>query len=233
MFWANASGEHKMKLFCIGKAKYPRSFKGTEIKHFPVNYYHSKLAWMTRDILSSWFHSKFVPEVNAFLKSVGLPVKAVLFIDNAPSHPNETELKSHNGNIFAFFPPPNIASLLQPMDQGVIVTMKRHYRRELLSLLLAEEQTVTDFWKKVFNIKEAIYLAAKAWGMISNQNIIQSWRKLNNNAKELVGKNLTSDNEETDIQISSQSLCEMIGHNNKFGDVDEENMLILRCQDMN
>lgn len=174
MCCANASGKHKMKLLCAGKAKHPRSFKGTEMKHFPVDYYNSKSAWMTRDIFRSWFHSKFVPEVSAFLKSAGLPIKAILFIDNAPSHPNETELKSPDGNIFVSFLPPNITSLLQPMDQGVIETMKRHYRRELLSLLLAEDALMVDFWKKVFNLKEAIYLAAKAWDMISSQNLVRS-----------------------------------------------------------
>lgn len=130
MCCANASGEHKMKLLCIWKAEHPWSFKGTEIKHFPVDYYLSKSAWMTCNIFTSWFHSKFVPKVSAYLKSAGLPVKAVLFIDNALSHPNETELKSCDGNIFVSLLLPNIMSLLQPMDQNVIETMKRHYRRE-------------------------------------------------------------------------------------------------------
>ena len=36
MCCGNASGTHKMKLLVIGKAKKPRSFKGTEMENFPV-----------------------------------------------------------------------------------------------------------------------------------------------------------------------------------------------------
>ena len=86
---------------------------------------------MTQDIFKNWFHSEFVPEVSEFLKSKGLPQKAVLFLDNVPSHPVQSELKLADGNIFVSYLPPNVMSLIQPMDQGVIVTMKRHYRREM------------------------------------------------------------------------------------------------------
>lgn len=36
---------------------------------------------MMHDIFKNWFHFKFVPEVSEFLKSKGLPQKAVLFLD--------------------------------------------------------------------------------------------------------------------------------------------------------
>ena len=83
---ANASGENKLKMAAVGKAKSPRSFKGTEVKCLPVDYYNNKSAWMTRDIFKSWFHSKFVPKVREFLASKGLPQKAILFLDDVPSH---------------------------------------------------------------------------------------------------------------------------------------------------
>lgn len=36
MACANASGEHKLKLLCIGKSKNPRSFKGSNMRLFPL-----------------------------------------------------------------------------------------------------------------------------------------------------------------------------------------------------
>ena len=75
LYCANSSGEHKLKLTTIGKAKNPRSFKGTKVKFLPVNYYNNKSAWMTQDIFKNWFHSKLVPDVSEFLKSKGLPRK--------------------------------------------------------------------------------------------------------------------------------------------------------------
>lgn len=44
------------------------------------------------------------------LNEKGLPAKAVLFIDNAPTQPGEDELKS--GNIFCKFLPPNATSII-------------------------------------------------------------------------------------------------------------------------
>jgi hypothetical protein len=82
------SGTHKLKLAVIGKAKKPRSLKGIEASNLPVHYLNQKWAWMNRDIFKEWFDKKFVPQVHDHLKSKGLPEKAVLLLDNAPSHPN-------------------------------------------------------------------------------------------------------------------------------------------------
>lgn len=57
----NAPGSHKVKMLVIGKAKNPRTFKNFNC---PVNYDHSKTAWMTADIFKNWFKNKFIPEVS-------------------------------------------------------------------------------------------------------------------------------------------------------------------------
>lgn len=56
----NASGRHKLKPFVIGTAKNPRSFRNYVL---PVDYDHSKNAWMTTEIFKNWFHKSFVPQV--------------------------------------------------------------------------------------------------------------------------------------------------------------------------
>ena len=94
---------------------------GTEVKNLPVDYYNQKGAWMDMDIFEDWFKKKWVPEVQAFLKNKGLPQKAVLLLDNAPSHPNESVLKTNDGLIVTKILPPNVTSFIQPMDHGCYI----------------------------------------------------------------------------------------------------------------
>jgi type II secretory pathway component PulF len=52
-----------------------------------------------------------------------------------------------------------VTSLIQPLDQGVLETMKRNYRRQLLKHLLADLEngkSVVESLKKI-NIKDVIY----------------------------------------------------------------------------
>ncbi|XP_056636254.1 jerky protein homolog-like [Diorhabda sublineata] len=100
MTCSNASGTHKLKLTVIGKAKKPRSFKGTDVKRLPCNYYSHPKAWMNQAIFKEWFFQDFVPSVKKFQEENGLPKKAVLLLDNAPSHPSESTLKTEDGLIF-------------------------------------------------------------------------------------------------------------------------------------
>jgi hypothetical protein len=72
--------------------KKSQSFKSTEANCIPVQNYNKKKAWMDREIFENWFQKHSVPEVQAFLKEEGLPHKAVLLLDNAPSHPRESIL---------------------------------------------------------------------------------------------------------------------------------------------
>lgn len=121
-----------------------------------------------------------MPSVKKHLKEKGLPEKAVLFLDNAPTHPAEDDLKS--GNIFAKFLPPNATSLIQPMDQGPIEALKRRYRKALLSELVKDEEgndkeSIMDLLKKI-NMKSVIYMSAAAWDDVSKKGLKSSWKNL-------------------------------------------------------
>ena len=54
-------------------------------------------------------------------------VQAILILNNAPAHPREDILSRRDRKIKVLFMPPNTTSILQPMDQGVISTIKRRY----------------------------------------------------------------------------------------------------------
>lgn len=73
---------------------------------------------MTGSLFKKWFEKQFVPAVKRFNEENGLPPQALLLIDNAPSHPADIQLEC--GEIKAVFLPPNVTSLLLPINQGVL-----------------------------------------------------------------------------------------------------------------
>ena len=140
---------------------------------------------MTSEIVKDWFFQKFVQATGEYLKSRCLSLKALLLMDDAPSHPSAEMLQSDDSNMKYLFLAPNTTSLAQPMDQGVLECTKRRYRKKLLrKLLLADseggdspELTVVEFWKKL-NIKDVMFMVAKAWNDVPETTIQASWNKL-------------------------------------------------------
>ena len=65
---------------------------------------------MSADLFKNCFFHDFVPNVKKYLTEKGLPLKAMLLIDNAPTHPIVNEMRS--GDIFVKFLPPNVTCLL-------------------------------------------------------------------------------------------------------------------------
>ena len=176
---ANASGTLKLPLMCIGKSRNPRALKNVKPNALPVYYRAQKSAWMSSDLFEEWFKKQFVPIVEKFLVSKGLPRKAILLIDNAPTHPHQLR----SGDIVVRFLPPNVTSLIQPMDQGVLESFKRHYRGFLLRCILEESESsnnsLTDSLKTV-NMKHVVYWCAQSWDKITSVTIAKSWNKLYN-----------------------------------------------------
>ena len=115
---ANMSGTKKFPLLAIGKSNRPRAFKNKEI---PVKYKANRKAWITaklfEDVLREW---------SGRLCLQGRRV--LLCLDNFSGHPPELQLD----NIQLIFFPPNMTSNSQPMDQGIIKNLKRHYKKFLL-----------------------------------------------------------------------------------------------------
>ncbi|XP_042315488.1 jerky protein homolog-like [Sceloporus undulatus] len=147
---SSASANLKMDLVLIGKSKNPRAFKSISKTVLPVKYYSQKSAWMSREIFKECFFKEFVPSTEKFLRDNDHPRKAVLLLDNAPTHPDAEELQ--DGNIKAMFLPPNVTAICQPMDQGVLETLKRNYRRKLPSTLIEESEEGQDMIERLKRI---------------------------------------------------------------------------------
>ena len=177
---ANASGTIKLPLQLIGKAKRPRCFQRVNMDLLPVQYFAQKNAWMNTDIFLEWFQDSFVPYVRKELTSLGLENKAVLVLDNCPAHPDAEYLVSDDGKIIALYLPPNVTSLIQPMDQGVLVALKRHYKRKLLRRLVIEDDngaSIPQFLKSI-DMKVVVELLSESWNLIKESTFRKSWRKI-------------------------------------------------------
>ena len=88
-----------------------------------------------------------------------------------------SSLISEDGNIKAFYLPPNTTPLIQPMDQGVLEALKRRYRKALLQKLLLEDEegrSIVEFVKQI-NMKDVVYMIAGAWEDISSSTLRKSW----------------------------------------------------------
>lgn len=174
---ANAAGNFKLPLMVIGTAAKPHALKGYNMSALPVFYRKQKKGWMNGALFREWFHDQFVPKVSNFCRDNNLPVKAILFVDNAPSHPAASELIS--GDIKVEFLPPNTTSVLQPMDQQVLQTLKRGYRKKLLTRLVEEQRNLTIPEKlKEVNVKNVIYWVSDAWDEVSVGVLQKSWKNI-------------------------------------------------------
>ena len=121
----NASSSHRLPLVFINKSAKPRCFKHMDASSLPVHYYSQKKSWMDCSIFSEWFHQQFVPSVRRFCSENELERKALLLLDNAPSHPSSKTLQSDDGKIKTMFLPPNTTAAIQPMDQAALDPCKR------------------------------------------------------------------------------------------------------------
>ena len=132
--------------------------------------------------------------MNKYKRQLDTP-KAMLIMDNAPSHPDLAIWSPDDGPITCLFLPPNTTSLLQPMDECVLQPMdecvlqpmdecvlqsiKQSYKCYLLLRMLNEddETNVAEFGKKI-NIKDAVLLSAKCWNDVQSDAITKSWKNL-------------------------------------------------------
>ena len=121
---ANVTGSIKLLLLMIGKYRGSRCFKNVYMDSLPVIYRNQTNAWVKTTIFLSWFQDNFVPYVQNELRKLQLEPKALLILDNCSAHPSEELLVSPDGLVTATYLPPNVTSLVQPMDQGVLECMK-------------------------------------------------------------------------------------------------------------
>ena len=113
-----------------------------------------------------------------YLKKQSLPEKALLLLDNAPSHPPVEELTSDDGLIQVMYMPPNVTPLIQPMDQNVIRLTKLHYRSMFLAMVVANKSKDLNVIIKQYNLRDAILNLLRAWNKLEPAIIKKCWKNI-------------------------------------------------------
>ncbi|XP_051785316.1 tigger transposable element-derived protein 1-like [Erpetoichthys calabaricus] len=161
----------KLKPFLIYHSENPRAFKNVNKHTLPVYYRSNRNAWMNQALFEDWFSNCFIHQVREYCLERGIPFKIILLLDNAPGHPRH--LADLYPNVKVFFLPPNTTPLIQPMDQGVIATLKANYLRSAFAQAIAAidadpELSLRDFWKQ-YNILKCIKNLATAWDSVTEK----------------------------------------------------------------
>ena len=160
MLCVNIDRTEQLKPLVIGKFQQnTRCFKN--VRSLPVTYCATVCnwkAWMVSYLFVSWVRRldrKFTHQRQ----------KVLLFIDYCAA---ATELES----IMLLFLPPNTTSHLQPMDQGVIMNLKVHYRQNLLQCLLAAYDVAGT--PSPINVKQAIHMVFEAWKLVKLVKLVKA-----------------------------------------------------------
>ena len=117
---AAASAARKLPIFVISKSAKPRCFKN--VKSLPFRYRSQVKSWM-----NSFFFDEWLNELDKMFEKENRNV--ILVVDNCPAHPIIEGLKA----VELVFLPPNTTSKTQPMDQGVIRSLKAKYHNKSYS----------------------------------------------------------------------------------------------------
>nr|XP_032525925.1 zinc finger and BTB domain-containing protein 11-like [Danaus plexippus plexippus] len=175
---SNASGDHITKPMLINRFLSPRAMKGIDKTTLPVHWRANENAWVTADIFHDWFYNCFVPEVENYSKTKNVSSKALLLIDDAPQHPVDLV----HPNVKVLFLPANTTSILQPLDQGVMKTIKSHYIRRTLELISEKfeckpDMKLAEMWKD-FSILKCVELICLSVRELKSSTLNACWKNV-------------------------------------------------------
>ena len=96
------------------------------------------------------------------------------------AHPDESELVLSDGKVFAKFFPPNVTSLIQPMDQGIFASIKRRYKRKILEEFLFQDDEGMSIVELLiqFDMLKVSTIIEASWDEISARSLRLSWQKI-------------------------------------------------------
>jgi hypothetical protein len=134
--------------------------------------------------LRRWWHEVFLPEVQ---KLTSEPIALVL--DGFSGHDEGCDNPLKQAKIFKF--PPNVTSIYQPLDQGIIAALKVRYKGSLLAKLVETDADICRLQSLAQqlpagcaglkygappHVGDALVLLKDAWDNISSSTIAACWR---------------------------------------------------------
>lgn len=158
---ANMDGSEKLPLLLIGKSPRPHCFRHCKTK--PIEYKSNQKAWMTGVLFQEWLQKLdqyFIKRKRTIL----------LFIDNCTAHNNTLNLR----NIKLIFFPPNMTSVVQPMDMGIIKNLKTFYRQKLVKHLLAAVEAKKPL---KIDLMLASRMLKESWNRVTPETVQNCFKK--------------------------------------------------------
>uniref|UniRef100_A0A2I3HU94 Tigger transposable element derived 6 n=1 Tax=Nomascus leucogenys TaxID=61853 RepID=A0A2I3HU94_NOMLE len=162
LFCCNASGTEKMRPLIVGMSASPHCLKN--IHFLPCDYRANQWAWMTRDLFNEW-----LMQVDARMKTAERRI--LLLIDNCSAHNMLPCLE----RIQVGYLSSNCTAVLQPLNLGIIHTMKVLYRSHLLKQIILKLNSSED--QEEVDIKQAIDMIAAAWWSVKPSTVVKCWQK--------------------------------------------------------
>ena len=167
----NALGEKEPPVI-IGRSLTPRCFENVKDKRRPCGsyYYANKKAWMDSELME-----EILRTLNR--KCAAEDPKILLFIDNAPSHPESfSDCFSH---IQIVFLPKNTTFKLQPLHAGIIKNFKVFYRKQLLQHVLARIKPGSKASDVISSdgLLKSVAWVMDAWRKVKKETIVNCFSK--------------------------------------------------------
>ena len=122
------TGSCKIPPLLIGTSANPHCFRN---QRSPIPYTHQCKAWVDKAKYRQWWFDIFLPAVREHAKN---GEKVALLLDNFSGH--DQLCSDPNEQVDVFFFPPNLTSIYQPLDQGIISVVKTRYKSRMLAALV-------------------------------------------------------------------------------------------------
>ncbi|XP_054004786.1 jerky protein homolog-like [Hylaeus anthracinus] len=175
-FCANAIGTHKLPPVIVNKYGRPRALRHCHDR-LPVIFMAQKNGFMDRNVFADWLKNHFRPAVRRQQLERGVNAKVLLLLHNSENRVLPTEEEKQDDNFEIVYFPMNATSILQPMGQGIIETMKKSYRHRLLRKILEFPGGLEEFFKH-FDMKNCIDIVNETWTDVTQIDICKSWEKI-------------------------------------------------------
>ncbi|CAI5956243.1 unnamed protein product [Closterium sp. NIES-64] len=180
-FLVNADGSHVFRPLVISKAKRPHDIRPDYDSESLCYWRHNAKGWMTSPLFTH-----FISQLNAAMYAEGR--KIVLLLDNTSSHMLRSELAWSEivcgmrttcmSNVRLVFLPPNTTAFTQPLDQGIIATVKARYRQHWLrafSALWNGDGATSAVARFRPNLRDVLAWLSDAWTSVGARTIQRCW----------------------------------------------------------
>ena len=153
----------KLPPVVIGKLASPDCFR--HVEKLPLPYESNKEGRMNATIFAKW-----VKTLDLQMRKRSRTIALVL--DNSTAHSDTNCLT----NIKLVFFPPDANATIQPINAGIVCSLKLHYRHNLEKLRLLAFEEKIDF---NINVLERMRLLSQAWDSVSEAKIKTCFKKAN------------------------------------------------------